>query len=195
MERDTPHRLPEGFGMSARMKEPVILLLENEDNDVFFIRRALAAIQYKGQVHVVATATQARSYLEGTGEFKDRAYFPMPDLIISDLKMPGKTGVEFLEWLRNDTRYFQIPFVMLSGSALPEDREAAFRNGARAFFTKSGDFSVMRERVQEILTYMRRPQAADTTVVEQSSAAEKPATNLGSPEDDTSAGKTNSPSA
>jgi CheY-like chemotaxis protein len=164
--------------MSARMKEPVILLLENEDNDVFFIRRALAAVQYKGQVHVVATATQARSYLEGTGEFKDRAYFPMPDLIISDLKMPGKTGVEFLEWLRNDTRYFQIPFVMLSGSALPEDREAAFRNGARAFFTKSGDFSVMREVVQEILTYLRRSQAADTTVVDQSGAADKPGTNL-----------------
>jgi two-component system, chemotaxis family, response regulator Rcp1 len=179
--------------MSARMKEPVILLLENEENDVFFIRRALAAVQYKGQVHVVATATQARSYLEGAGEYKDRIYFPMPDLIISDLKMPGKTGVEFLEWIRNDTRYFQIPFVMLSGSALPEDREAAFRNGARAFFTKSGDFSVMRERVQEILTYMRRSQTADTTLVDDTIAADNIATNPPAPETGPAPDQSNSP--
>lgn len=133
------------------MKEMMILLLENEENDVFFFRRALSALRFRGQLRVVENVTQAREYLEGKGEFKNQKYFPRPDLIVSDLKLTGKTGLEFLRWLRTEPNYAEIPFVMFSGSALPQEREAALEEGARAFFTKSAEFAIMRERVQEIL--------------------------------------------
>ena len=140
--------------MSAKISEPVILLLENEENDVFFFRRALSALDFRGQVRVVENSSQAREYLEGTGQFADRHYYPLPDLIVSDLKMPGQTGIEFLQWLRTHPHYQQIPFVMFSGSALPQDRDIALRDGAHAFFTKSGEFAVTRDRVREILRYL-----------------------------------------
>ena len=143
--------------MSAKVSEPVILLLENEENDVFFFRRALTALDFRGQVRVVPNTSQAREYLEGRGAFRDRLYYPLPDLIVSDLKMPGQTGIEFLQWLRTHPDYGRIPFVMFSGSALPQDREAALRDGARAFFTKSGEFTTTRERVREILAFLGNP--------------------------------------
>jgi CheY-like chemotaxis protein len=139
------------------MKEPVILVVEDLDEDVFLLRRALAAVRFQGEVKVVQNPAQARDYLDGAGQFKDRDYYPSPDLIICDLKMPGGTGVEFVQWLHTQPGYRQIPVVLFSGSALPSDQEAAIRHGARAFFTKTGEFAVLQERVQQILAYL--PQA------------------------------------
>jgi CheY-like chemotaxis protein len=157
--------------MSAKVSEPVILLLENEENDVFFFRRALSALDFRGQVRVVINTSQARDYLEGRGVFQDRSYYPLPDLIVSDLKMPGQTGIEFLQWLRTHTDYGRIPFVMFSGSALPQDRDDALRDGARAFFTKSGEFATTRERVREILGYLETPPPSEPSPGEEGPAS------------------------
>lgn len=143
--------------MSAKKSTPTILLLENDDDDAFFFRRALVALDSDSNLRIVENATRAREYLEGRGAFQDRAYFPLPDLIVSDLKMPGQTGVEFLQWLSTHTDYRQIPFVMLSGSALPEDRDAALQAGARAFFTKTGNFGQNKEQTRQILTFIGAP--------------------------------------
>src|SRR5204862_6099958 len=59
----------------------VILLIENDESDVFFFRRALSSCQFRGVVRVVGTAWQARDYMEGRGEFRDRSYYPLPNLI------------------------------------------------------------------------------------------------------------------
>ena len=138
-------------------KAPLILLLENEENDVFFFRRALAACHFDGDVRIVETMAQARDYLEGVGEYRDRSYYRLPDLIVTDFKLPGQTGVEFLQWIAKRPEYKRIPVVMFSGSALPADRAAALTGGALAFFTKSGNFQEICECVESILKYMRKP--------------------------------------
>jgi CheY-like chemotaxis protein len=143
--------------VSAKKSSSTILLLENDDDDAFFFRRALVALDADSNLRIVPSVTQAREYIEGKGAFQDRQYFPLPDLIVSDLKMPGQTGIEFLQWLNTHTEYRQIPFVMLSGSALPEDRDAALRAGARAFFTKTGNFGQNKEQTREILTFIGAP--------------------------------------
>jgi CheY-like chemotaxis protein len=83
--------------------------------------------------------------------------FPLPDLIVSDLKMPGHTGLDFLDWIKMQSQYRELPFVMFSGSALPHEREMALKQGARAFFSKSGDFTILKERVRQILSYLAKP--------------------------------------
>ena len=156
-----PKTALENQEVSASKSTPTILLLENEDDDAFFFRRALVALDSDSNLRIVENARKAREYLEGAGDFRDRHYFPLPDLIVSDLKMPGETGIEFLHWLSTHTQYRHIPFVMLSGSALPADRDAALGAGARAFFTKTGNFGQNKEQTRQILTFIGVPLATE----------------------------------
>ena len=143
--------------MSAQgVKEPLLLLIENDEADIFLFRRALSQLAFKGQVRVVGSVSEARRYLEGTGPFSDRNYYPLPDLIVSDMNLPGLTGNHFLEWMRSDSRYCFIPFVFLSGSFLPADRSQAVSLGSEGFFVKTGDIIAMKERVQSILKFLPR---------------------------------------
>ena len=134
--------------------EPTILVLEDEENDLFFLRRALATCDFKGSVRVVQNFSQAHDYLEGRGTYANRDYYPLPDLIITDFKMRGPTGVEFLRWLRGQECYAEIPVVMYSGTALPEDKAAALECGALAFYAKSGDFRAVCQSVEGILKHL-----------------------------------------
>ena len=130
---------------------PVVLLIENDEADVFLFRRALSRLNYDGAVRVVGTVSEARAYLEGSGRFSDRTYFPIPDLIVSDMNLSGHTGNEFLAWLREQRAFNRIPFVFLSGSFGPADKARAKELNAGEFFIKSGDISVMVERVGHML--------------------------------------------
>lgn len=137
-------------------RRPLILLLENDESDVFFFRRALSACKFEVDIRIVETVAQARDYLEGQGKFADRDYYARPDLIVTDFKMHGQTGVEFIRWLRQQKAYKEIPVVMYSGTALPGDKSAALESGALAFFAKSGDFREICERVSEMIKFLPR---------------------------------------
>ena len=141
-----------------RVSRPIILLLENDVNDVFFFRRALGRLGYRGTVRTVTGVTEARSYLEGTGSYRNREYHPRPDLIVCDMKLMASTGNEFLQWIRHQDAFRGIPVVMLSGSSLPEDRDLAGRLGARAFYLKTADMNEMTRHVEEILKSVPRDQ-------------------------------------
>lgn len=131
-----------------------ILLIENDEGDVFLFRRALSRVNYGGSVRVVGSVSEARAYLEGNGAFRDREYYPVPDLIVSDMNLPGPTGNDFLEWLRDNERFASIPLVFLSGSFQPSDRVRSTQLGAESFFTKSGDIEKMVERVRHMLKFL-----------------------------------------
>jgi CheY-like chemotaxis protein len=135
---------------------PVILLIENEEDDVFLFRRALSKLSFKGSMRLVGSVSEACEYLKGEGKFADRDYYPLPDLIVSDMNLPGATGNAFLEWLRRDERFCELPLVFLSGSFLPLDKVRADALGAEDFFGKTGDIEVMCERVRSMLKYLPR---------------------------------------
>lgn len=96
-------------------RQPVILLIENDEGDVFLFRRALAKSGYTGDLRVVGTATEARAYMENTHPFKDPLYYRQPSLIVSDFRLVGHTALEFLTWLRLQPAIADIPVAMLSG--------------------------------------------------------------------------------
>lgn len=135
-------------------KGPVILLIENEAADIFLFRRALARAHFQGDVRVVGSVSAARAYLEGFPPFNDRRYFRIPDLIVSDMTLPGERGNAFLAWLRQEPRFSALPLVFFSGTFMPDDKELAGQLGARKFFAKSGDMNVMTERVKDMLALL-----------------------------------------
>jgi CheY-like chemotaxis protein len=132
----------------------VVLLIENDEADIFLFRRALAQLKFFGTVRVVGSVSEARDYLSGHGAFSDRAHFPVPDLIVSDMNLPGLTGNVFLEWLRAQPAFVHIPFVFLSGTFMPAEEARAHQLGVNSYFTKTGDMSVLVERLRNLLKFL-----------------------------------------
>ena len=138
-----------------QVERPLILLVENDDSDVFLFRRALGKQNFSGTVRVVTTIHGARTYLAHEGGFTDEAYYPRPDVIVCDMNLGGHLGTELLEWARRQPALETIPFVFLSGSSLPVDERRAQELGADGFYPKTGDIQEATNYVGEILRLVR----------------------------------------
>src|SRR5947207_15233949 len=98
-----------------------ILHVEDDPNDVLLIARAFRKAEVPVQIQVVNDGEQAVHYLSGTDAFAQREQFPLPALVLLDLKLPRKSGIEVLEWLRAQPGLKRIPVIMLTSSRQPMD--------------------------------------------------------------------------
>jgi CheY-like chemotaxis protein len=113
-----------------------VLLADDDENDILFFKRAWQEAGVEHPLHIVVDGQEAVDYLAGSEKFADRKKYPLPGLIILDLKMPRKTGMEVLEWRAAQPVIESIPTVVLSSSAHRYDIELAYRLGANAFVVK-----------------------------------------------------------
>lgn len=127
-----------------------ILLAEDDPNDVFFFKRAVREAEVQSQLFVVGDGQEAIDYLSGNHQFSDRTQYPLPCLILLDLKMPRKNGMEVLRWLRTEASVPIIPVIIFSSSGQPEDIERAYRLGANAFVVKPPSLAKRAELVHFI---------------------------------------------
>ena len=118
------------------MSTGVILLVEDNEDDVFFFRRALKAAGINNPMFVADDGQMAVDYLEGVDRFADRNSYPSPTAIFLDLKLPIKSGFAVLHWVRQHPSLFTVPVVILSSSNEPTDKQEAFRLGATAYQVK-----------------------------------------------------------
>jgi CheY-like chemotaxis protein len=130
--------------------EPLILLVEDNENDVFAFRRALAFVGFRGAVRVVDSAWQARDYMEGRGAYADRDYYPLPQLVVSDLNLPGASGLELVRWLRDQPAFNALPVALWSGAMSDIDVKRAFQAGITEHYTKTGDFGALVATVKQM---------------------------------------------
>jgi two-component system response regulator len=112
-----------------------ILLVEDDLNDVFFMQQAMRKAGIVNPVQVATDGQKAIHYLEGTGAFSDRDKFPLPCLVILDLKLPIVMGLDVLKWIRMRPE-LGVPVIILSASSNEADIEAAYRLGANAYLVK-----------------------------------------------------------
>jgi CheY-like chemotaxis protein len=120
----------------VRAADKPILLVEDNDDDASLLLRALHAAGIQNPVHIVTDGEQAREYLKGCGKYTDRALYPLPSLILLDLKLPRVSGFEVLEWIQKDTTLPPLVVVVLSSSGEPRDINMAYRFGARSYLVK-----------------------------------------------------------
>ena len=116
--------------------EGVILLAEDSEIDAFFTKRAFAKAGLLNAIHVVTDGEEVISYLSATGKYSNRAKHPVPALLLLDLKMPHKNGLEVLRWIGQQPALSSLCVVVLTGSAMRQDMEAAYALGATFFLTK-----------------------------------------------------------
>ena len=130
-----------------------ILLVEDDENDVFFMKRAMKAAQILNPLQVAPDGRQAIRYLEGAGEYNDRKCFPLPKLVLLDLKLPYVMGLEVLKWIREQPELKGIIVVVFSSSKMSEDIHAAYLLGANSYLVKPSDPQALTEKVKVIKDY------------------------------------------
>lgn len=114
----------------------VILLAEDNDDDVFFMKYAMKNAGVSVPLQVVEDGVQAVSYLAGEGKFSDRNLYPLPDLVLLDLKLPFKSGFEVLKWIRDQSILNKLLVIILSSSQQDSDINKAYQLGANSYLVK-----------------------------------------------------------
>jgi len=118
----------------------MILLAEDLEDDILLIRRAFAAAKISTPLFVVRDGEEATAYVSGTGKYSNRAEYPLPHLILLDLKMPRMDGFEFLRWIRQHPQLKAIPVIVLTSSEDIYDVNRAYELGANSFLVKPLEF-------------------------------------------------------
>jgi len=131
----------------------VVLHVEDDPNDVFFIRHAFEKVAPGAFLHAVTDGELATRYLSGQPPYDDRAQYPFPTLVLMDLKLPKRTGHEVLEWMRARPETRGMPVVIFSSSTERSDIERAYALGANAYVAKQGDLRGLVEVVRGVVAY------------------------------------------
>ncbi len=125
-------------------------MVEDDPNDVFLLQEALKRAHVTLPVRVVPDGEQAIAYLDGTGPYADRKKHPIPCLVLLDIKLPKKNGLEVLRWLRHHEEHQDLPVLMISSSQEPQDREQASEHGVEAYRVKPVSFQELIRLAQDI---------------------------------------------
>ncbi|SEQ45370.1 response regulator [Natrinema salaciae] len=137
---DTTHRrLP---------TKPVdVLLVEDNPGDVRLVREAFDATDGATALHVVTNGDEAVDFLTQQGDYEDAS---LPDLVLLDLALPRRGGVEVLEALGDEPRLQRLPVIMLTDSAASADVAACYETNANAYLTKPTDHDELVATIETI---------------------------------------------
>ena len=120
----------------------VFLLVEDNENDVLLVQRAFSQSGVLNPLVTVRNGEEAMAYFLGIGAYKNRSEYPLPSLVLLDLKLPGMTGIDFLKWLRQQPGIGSTRVVVLTSSNLMKDVDDAYKAGANSFLVKPVDFEM-----------------------------------------------------
>ncbi|MEY4939078.1 MAG: hypothetical protein RIQ93_813 [Verrucomicrobiota bacterium] len=112
------------------------MLVEDNEDDVFLMQRALGAAQVVNPVVVVRDGEEAIRYLSGESPYQDRAIHPLPVVVFLDLKLPFQSGHEVLAWIRAQRALESLVVVVLTSSDEPYDLRRAYSVGANSYLMK-----------------------------------------------------------
>ena len=131
----------------------LILLVEDNMDDALLLRRAFAKAGIINAIVHLEDGDGAVAYLDGTGEYADRDRYPLPCLTLLDLKLPRRSGLEVLEWMRAQVGLKRIPVVVLTSSQQPSDINRAYDLGANSYLVKPVSFDTLLEMARALNLY------------------------------------------
>ncbi len=150
VESFLPSEQREWILQREKAEQGVILLAEDREDEVMLLRRAFAEAGFLNPLQVVPNGEEAIHYLEGEGKFANRHEYPLPALVLLDLKMPRKDGFEVLQWIRQQPGLSTLRVVVLTASDAIRDVNRAYQLGANSFLVKPVDFPHFVEMTQAL---------------------------------------------
>jgi CheY-like chemotaxis protein len=113
-----------------------ILLVEDNEDDVFLMKRALKAARVMNPLYVVEDGQEAVDYLGGAGKFADRESYPLPAVVFLDLKLPLISGHDVLAWIRRQYALESVVVIVLTSSNEASDLSRSYALGANSYLVK-----------------------------------------------------------
>jgi CheY-like chemotaxis protein len=123
---------------------------EDDEGDAMLLRLAFKRAEISCPLIIVQDGEEAIDYLLGKGPYADRALYPMPGLLLLDLKMPHLNGFDVLGWWAERPELGDLPVVVLSSSSHPSDLAKARKMGAREYIVKPHGFAQLSKLMQEL---------------------------------------------
>jgi CheY-like chemotaxis protein len=121
-------------------EQAVILLVEDLEDDVILVRRALAKANVLNPLFVVHDGEEAVAYLDGVGKYSNREEYPLPDIMLLDIKMPKMDGYDVLREVRSRPALKSLRIIVLTSSEDMADVNKAYELGANSFLVKPLEF-------------------------------------------------------
>jgi CheY-like chemotaxis protein len=135
-----------------------ILVAEDSPDDAMFLERAFQKVGAEKPVAFCRDGEQTIHYLQGLPPYDNRAAFPLPSLLLLDLKMPKVSGLEVLEWLKKNGKLGDIRAAVLSSSDFPSDIKRAHELGAWFYLVKPNDYCELVEMVRRLVSCWNMPE-------------------------------------
>ncbi len=130
-----------------------ILLVEDSPDDVLLVRRAFQKAGIENPIVAVENGDEALAYLNGTGVYADRQKYPLPTLTLLDLKLPRRSGLEVLAWVRQHSGIKRMPIIVLTSSRDEDDINRAYDLGANSYLVKPVAFDDLLRLVRSLEGY------------------------------------------
>jgi CheY-like chemotaxis protein len=131
-----------------------ILLVEDSPVDILLMQRAFRnQIFTNTSLQIVRDGDAAVFYLNGDGEYSDRDRYPLPAIILLDLKLPRRSGHEVLGWLKQQPQLKRLPVVVLTSSSQTVDVNQAYDLGVNSYLVKPVGFASLSEMMQSFGKY------------------------------------------
>lgn len=130
-----------------------ILLVEDNELDVVLTLDAFGQVLPETTIHVAGNGREALDYLFGIGKYDDREQYPLPELVLLDLKMPGINGYDVLGEVKTHITLKRIPVIVLSSSSVDKDIQRSYDLGANSYLVKPLGFDEFVDMVKSIGDY------------------------------------------
>ena len=141
----------------STMRKTVVIVAEDDPDDRLLIKDALAdACQTSLAINFVQDGAELLDYLHHRGKYQDTAHYPQPELVLLDLNMPRKGGLEVLEEIKHDEALRIIPVVVLTTSNAPEHIARSYELGGNGYITKPNTYTELVELMGNIDRYWFR---------------------------------------
>jgi len=133
--------------------DQVILYAEDDENDAFLLGQAFKQAGITHPLIVVENGKKALDYLAGTGAYASRGQHPLPCLLLLDLNMPGRSGLELLKWIRRRPDLSTLPVLVFTSSSEGSDVERAYLLGVNGYLIKPNRLEEMISMAKAIKDY------------------------------------------
>jgi CheY-like chemotaxis protein len=135
----------------------VILIADDDEDALLLLENAFELAGVSNPRRAVRTGKEAIDYLNGSGIYAEREKYPLPALMLLDLKMPGRDGFEVLKWCRQQKEWAELPIVVMTSSNEDTDIQRAMALGAAAYQIKPMSFEYLVEVVRELRERWLKP--------------------------------------
>lgn len=130
--------------------QKTLLYVDDNADDVLLLRRAVERLGTGLQFAATNNPLNLKDWLQGAAEFENRSEYPLPDVLVLNMRMPGVDGLALLRWVRQQPNYKDLPVFMYTDCINPHYEREAMKLGAKAYLEKEGFCVELLKRVMNL---------------------------------------------